>query len=45
MKTATVYIRLPPELKKSLEKKALEMGLSVNALVIMYLNKEMKKDR
>jgi len=42
VKTATVYIRLTPELKKALEKKASEMGLSVNALVIMFLTKEVK---
>lgn len=43
MNTATVYLRMPPELKKQLEKRASEMGLSLNAYVIVLLAQKEKK--
>lgn len=42
---STLYIRVPPELKEKIEKKALEMGISVNALVILILNDKTKNKK
>jgi predicted HicB family RNase H-like nuclease len=41
--TSTIYLRVPAELKKTLEKRASEMGLSLNAYIIVMLAQKEKK--
>lgn len=43
MEKKQTTIRLPSELKRELEQKAEKMGISFNAIIIMFLQQAIKK--